>query len=105
MVEKRIFWITLGGQKHLTTINLVPGMKVHNEKLVEKDGIEYTIWNPNRSKLATAINNGLEYLPINIGSKVLCFNASERMVLFTLLLIKNYFLIIFSRKCIQLDPT
>ena len=77
MVEKRIFWITLGGQKHLTTINLVPGMKVHNEKLVEKDGIEHRIWNPNRSKLATAINNGLEYLPINIGSKVLCFNASE----------------------------
>ena len=52
-------------------------MKVHNEKLVEKDGIEYRIWNPNRSKLAAAINNGLEYLPINIGSKVLCFNASE----------------------------
>ena len=77
MVKKRIFWITLGEQKHVATINLVPGMKVYNEKLVEKDGMEYRIWNPFRSKLAAAINNGLEYLPINTGSKVLCFNASE----------------------------
>ncbi|KFM20943.1 Fibrillarin-like rRNA-tRNA 2'-O-methyltransferase protein, partial [Marine Group I thaumarchaeote SCGC AAA799-B03] len=59
MVERRIFWITLGEQKHTATINLVPGIKVYNEKLVEKDGKEYRLWNPLRSKLSAAINNGL----------------------------------------------
>ena len=77
MVERRIFWITLGEQKHTATINLVPGIKVYNEKLVEKDGKEYRLWNPLRSKLSAAINNGLEYLPIDNGSKVLCVDASE----------------------------
>ena len=77
MIKKKIFWLTLGEKKHVATINLVPGMKVYNEKLVKKDGIEYRLWNPFRSKLSAAINNGLEHLPINNGSKVLCFNASE----------------------------
>jgi len=35
------------------------GIKIYNERLIKKRGKEYRSWNPYRSKLATAILNGL----------------------------------------------
>ncbi len=41
------------------------------------DGVEYRIWNPRKSKLAAAIHNGLEKLPINESERVLYLGAAS----------------------------
>jgi len=60
----------------LATENLVPGHRVYNENLIVKKGIEYRTWEPYRSKLAAALLNGLEPLPLKQGSSVLYLGAS-----------------------------
>jgi len=62
--------------KDFATPNLVPGMKVYNEKLVQQAGKEYRIWEPTRSKLCAALHNGLKTQPIVPGSKILYLGAS-----------------------------
>ena len=59
----------------IATKNLNPQTKVYGEELIVEDE-EYRIWNPRRSKLAAAILNGLENIPINTISKVLYLGAS-----------------------------
>jgi fibrillarin-like pre-rRNA processing protein len=61
----------------LATRNLLSGERVYEEKLVEADGVEFRLWNPNRSKLSAAILNGLESLSIGNGSKVLYLGAAS----------------------------
>jgi len=61
----------------LATKNLVAGRKVYGEKFVREGGAEYRLWNPNRSKLAAAIFNGLGELPLNENSKVLYLGAAS----------------------------
>jgi fibrillarin-like pre-rRNA processing protein len=60
----------------LATRNLVRGMRVYDEELVEADGEEYRLWNPYRSKLAAAMLNGLKGMFIREGSKVLYLGAA-----------------------------
>ncbi|CAN1255636.1 rRNA 2'-O-methyltransferase fibrillarin 2 [Linum perenne] len=60
----------------ICTKNLVPGEAVYGEELISvknKDGIEteYRIWNPIRSKLAAAIQCGVENIWVKPGSRVL----------------------------------
>jgi len=57
--------------KHLFTRNLIPGDKTYSKSLVSWKGSEYREWNPYRSKPAAAIMNGLKYLPIAEGAKIL----------------------------------
>jgi fibrillarin-like pre-rRNA processing protein len=59
------------GRKSLATRNLVPGVKVYDEKLIKYNGVEYRLWSPYRSKLAAAIMNGMKIVPINKGHRVL----------------------------------
>ena len=59
----------------IATKNLTPGISVYGEDLIQEDG-EYRLWNPNRSKLAAALLNGLENLELNSASKVLYLGAS-----------------------------
>ncbi|MCQ2971806.1 MAG: fibrillarin-like rRNA/tRNA 2'-O-methyltransferase [archaeon] len=59
----------------LATKNLVPGVSVYGEELIQEDE-EYRLWNPIRSKLAAALLNGLENLTLNEASKVLYLGAS-----------------------------
>ena len=61
----------------LATKNLVAGKKVYGERLVQEDEVEYRLWNPNRSKLAAAIFNGLRELPLDASSKVLYLGAAS----------------------------
>jgi fibrillarin-like pre-rRNA processing protein len=61
----------------LATRNLLSGERVYGEKLVVSDGVEFRLWNPNRSKLSTAILNGLKTLPIKNMSKVLYLGAAS----------------------------
>lgn len=71
-----IRWISVAGEKHVATLNLVPGDSVYGEKLVKQDGEEYRLWDPFRSKLAGALKKGLKNMPIKNGSKVLYLGAS-----------------------------
>ncbi|CAN1151885.1 rRNA 2'-O-methyltransferase fibrillarin 2 [Linum perenne] len=60
----------------ICTENLVPGEAVNGEELISvknKDGIEteYRIWDPSKSKLAAAIQCGVENIWVKPGSRVL----------------------------------
>lgn len=76
MESEDIKWIYVHGEKHLATLNLVPGDNVYGEKLVKQSGEEYRLWDPYRSKLAGALKKGLKNQPIKHGSKVLYLGAS-----------------------------
>ena len=71
-----IRWISVAGEKHAATLNLVPGNNVYGEKLVKYDGEEYRLWDPFRSKLAGSLKKGLKKMPIQNGTKVLYLGAS-----------------------------
>ncbi|MBW9222182.1 fibrillarin-like rRNA/tRNA 2'-O-methyltransferase [Methanothermococcus sp. SCGC AD-155-C09] len=76
-IFNNVYEIDLGdGIKRIGTKSLVPSKRVYGEKLIEIDGIEYRIWNPNKSKLSAAIINGLKNMPIKRGSKVLYLGSS-----------------------------
>lgn len=60
----------------LYTENLTAGVSVYDEPRCTVDGIEYRSWNPYKSKLAAAIQNGLEMLPLQHDSTVLYLGAA-----------------------------
>jgi len=60
----------------IATKNLVPRVKVYNERIVKQGEVEYRIWNPFRSKLAAALKNGLKTFPFTENTKVLYLGAS-----------------------------
>lgn len=62
-----VFWIN----GKLATENLVKGKSVYEEKLIKKDGKEYRLWDPTRSKPAAALYKGLDIFPIHKGMKIL----------------------------------
>ena len=74
--KNNFFWVKVDGQEKLATENLVAGNQVYKEKLVNKKGIEYRVWDPFRSKLAAVIMNGLEIFPFKEKSKVLYLGVS-----------------------------
>ena len=71
-----VAWINIHGEKQIATQNLVKGIDVYGEKLVKYEGEEYRVWDPFRSKLAAALQNGLTDLPIMNKSKVMYIGAS-----------------------------
>ena len=71
-----VAWINIHGEKQIATLNLVKSIDVYGEKLVKYDGEEYRVWDPFRSKLAGALQNGLTDLPVKNKSKVLYIGAS-----------------------------
>ncbi|MFZ3169945.1 MAG: fibrillarin-like rRNA/tRNA 2'-O-methyltransferase [Candidatus Methanoperedens sp.] len=52
------FIFVLEGSKRLITKNLVPGIRVYDEKLIDIEKEEYRIWDPFRSKLAALALKG-----------------------------------------------
>lgn len=74
--NQSFFWIKSEGQKKLATENMIPGNQVYNEKLIIKNGVEYRLWDPFRSKLAASIMNELDYFPFENKTKVLYLGAS-----------------------------
>ncbi|MGD1837343.1 MAG: fibrillarin-like rRNA/tRNA 2'-O-methyltransferase [Nitrososphaeraceae archaeon] len=76
IISDGIRWISYGGEKHLSTINLMKGQTVYGEKLVKFDKQEYRTWDPFRSKFAAAIKKGLFEIPIKLNSKILYLGAS-----------------------------
>ena len=70
---KRLIWI----KKRPATLNLVPGVQVYDEKLIKKNGAEYRVWNPKKSKLSAALVKGLKNFPFKEDSKVLYLGAAS----------------------------
>lgn len=68
-------WVTYEGERRLATVNLAPGIQVYKERLVDRKGIQYRLWDPYRSKMASAIMNGME-VPVAYGTSVLYLGAS-----------------------------
>ncbi|QQG48984.1 MAG: fibrillarin-like rRNA/tRNA 2'-O-methyltransferase [archaeon] len=64
------------GRDFLLTRNLAPGIRVYNEDLVFRGGVEYRTWDPFRSKLAAAMLKGLPVDSIREGSRVLYLGTS-----------------------------
>ncbi|MDK2791030.1 MAG: fibrillarin-like pre-rRNA processing protein [Methanothermococcus sp.] len=76
-IFENIYEVDLGdGLKRIATKSLVPSKRVYGEKLINVDGTEYRIWNPNKSKMGAAIINGLKNVPIKRNTKVLYLGAS-----------------------------
>jgi len=61
----------------LATLNSSPGYRVYDEKLVHKNGREYRLWDPYRSKLSAAVIKGLKESPFKGNSNVLYLGASS----------------------------
>ena len=76
MLDSSYTTIKFEGAQRLATENLTPGIRVYKERLVTHKKIEYRIWDPYRSKLASAIMNGMTNVPISYGSKILYLGAS-----------------------------
>lgn len=77
---RNVFWVSLedkSGEDRLATLNLTPGRKVYGERLFQAKGKEYRVWDTFRSKLAAAIANGVEEVPLGSGSKVLYLGAAS----------------------------
>jgi len=64
------------GRAVLLTKNLVAGSATYGEELVIRDGEEYRLWDPFRSKLAAAILKGLPNDVLKEGDKVLYLGTS-----------------------------
>ena len=71
-----VYRVRHDGADRLATKNLVPGTSVYRERLVERGGAEYRLWDPFRSKLAASILNGMRAFPLGGGSRVLYLGAS-----------------------------
>jgi rRNA 2'-O-methyltransferase fibrillarin len=65
----------------LATLNMDPGNSVYGEKRISQEEsdkkVEYRIWNPFRSKLASAIVGGIEEIHIKPGSKLLYLGGAS----------------------------
>lgn len=59
------------------TRNLKPGNRVYGENLIEREGVEYREWQPERSKLSAALKKGVENFPLDEGKKVLYLGAGQ----------------------------
>jgi fibrillarin-like pre-rRNA processing protein len=71
-----VYFLHTDGRDVLATRNLTPGISFYGERLMKTEAGELREWEPNRSKLAAAILNGLKQLPVRRGSRVLYLGAS-----------------------------
>ncbi len=60
----------------IATKSLAPGFRVYAEEVFKKNGKEYRVWNPFKSKLAAAIKKGLKNFPFKEGINVLYLGAA-----------------------------
>jgi len=74
--KSKIFEVYEDYKKRLYTINLTPGKKVYDERLVKEKGLGFREWNPKRSKLAAAILKGCSNIFIRKGDVVLYLGCS-----------------------------
>lgn len=74
--RSKIFEVYEDKKGGLYTINLTPGKKVYDERLVKEQGVEYREWNARKSKLAAAILKGSSNIFIRKDNVVLYLGCS-----------------------------
>ncbi|MEM4347193.1 MAG: fibrillarin-like rRNA/tRNA 2'-O-methyltransferase [Candidatus Altiarchaeota archaeon] len=74
---KEIFPGVFRLNSEIATENSLVGFRVYGEKLLRKNGKEFRVWDPYRSKLAAGILNGLKFFPISKRTNVLYLGASS----------------------------
>jgi fibrillarin-like pre-rRNA processing protein len=72
-----VFIVTENQRDSLATSPFVSAQSVYGERIVREGDTEYRLWTPRRSKLAAAIQNGLNEMPVQPGSRVLYLGASS----------------------------
>lgn len=67
------------GTSRLATRNLSPGSRIYGEQTFQKEGEEFRLWDPYRSKLAAVILRGIptDYIPIKSGGFILYLGAGS----------------------------
>jgi len=76
MKKSKIFEVYEDYKKRIYTVNLTPGKKVYDERLVKEKGMEFREWNARRSKLAAAILKGCQNIFMRKGDVVLYLGCS-----------------------------
>ena len=76
ITKSKIFEVYQEGNR-LFTVNLVPGKRVYDERLIREDGIEYREWNPLKSKLAAMILRGSPNVGIRKNDVILYLGAAS----------------------------
>ena len=76
ITKSKIFEVYQDKKSRLYTINLTPGKKVYDERLVKEKGVEYREWNARKSKLAAAILKGSSNIFIRRNDVVLYLGCS-----------------------------
>jgi fibrillarin-like pre-rRNA processing protein len=72
-----MYWIVREGRQRLATLSQDPGTTVYGEDTVKIEGKEYRVWDPFRSKLAAAVQNGISEVPIKPESSILYLGAAS----------------------------
>ena len=73
-----VFWVEIGdATARLATINLTYGETFYGEKLISHKKREYRMWDPYRSKLASAIIKKIKYVPILSNNKILYLGTAS----------------------------
>lgn len=78
--ESRFFEIyehRKGKKRILLTRNLTPGKNAYGESLIKESNIEYREWDLFKSKIAAAIEKGLDQLGLRTGMHVLYLGAAS----------------------------
>lgn len=65
------------GSELLLTLNYTPGHQAYDERIYEIAGKEYRVWPPYRSKIAAALIQNLQVIPINQSSRILYLGAAS----------------------------
>ena len=60
IAKSKIFEVYEDNKRRLYTVNLTPGKKVYDERLVKEKGVEYRSWDAKKSKLAAMILKGCQ---------------------------------------------
>ena len=74
---KKVFEGVYRDRNRIYTVNMVPGRKVYNERLVKVQGVEYRSWNPYRSKMAAFILKGMKHFPFTKETRLLYLGVAS----------------------------
>ena len=72
-----VFYAEIKGKKVLLTENLIPDEKFFDEELIKYNGKEFRVWDPQRSKLASAIVKNSPNIGFRKGDIVLYLGSSH----------------------------
>lgn len=74
---KGVYEESFKGRKQYYTKALVPGLDEFDVRTARRDGDEYRLWDPKRSKLCAALHKGMSQMGIKPGTRILYLGAAH----------------------------